>query len=119
MLGGIGAAGAGAVLGGLVGADRGERADAETSTGANHAGIVAFYGPHQAGIATPVQDRILFGAFDVLPGVGRAELVALLKKWTDMTRSSHSARRSAATTYRPHRRTTPVRRWASRRAGSR
>ena len=85
LLGGIGAAGAGAVLGGLVVADRGDRAEAETSIAANGAGVVAFYGPHQAGIATPVQDRLLFGAFDVLPGVSRAELVALLKEWTDMS----------------------------------
>ncbi len=85
LLGGIGAAGAGAVLGGLAVADRGDRADAETSVAANGAGVVAFYGPHQAGIATPVQDRLLFGAFDVLPGARRADVVALLKEWTDMS----------------------------------
>jgi deferrochelatase/peroxidase EfeB len=82
LLGGIGAAGAGAVLGGLVVADRGDRASAETPVGANDAGAVEFYGSHQAGIATPVQDRLLFGSFDVLPGTSRADLVALLKDWT-------------------------------------
>ncbi len=85
LLGGIGAAGAGAVLGGLVVADRGDRAEAETSVAANGAGVVTFYGPHQAGIATPVQDRLLFGAFDVLPGARRADVIALLKEWTVMS----------------------------------
>jgi deferrochelatase/peroxidase EfeB len=85
LLGGIGAAGAGAVLGGLVVSERSDRADAESTTGASSAGAVAFYGRHQAGIATPVQDRLLFGSFDVLPGVSRADLVALLKDWTGIS----------------------------------
>jgi deferrochelatase/peroxidase EfeB len=85
VLGGIGAAGAGAVLGGLAVSDLGGRADADTGAEANRAGVVAFHGRHQAGIATPVQDRLLFGAFDVLPGVKRADLVALLKDWTGIS----------------------------------
>ncbi|MGJ7420299.1 iron uptake transporter deferrochelatase/peroxidase subunit, partial [Streptomyces cinereoruber] len=40
-----------------------------------------FHGPHQAGIATPVQDRLHFAAFDVTTK-DRAELVRLLKDWT-------------------------------------
>ncbi|MFI6903207.1 iron uptake transporter deferrochelatase/peroxidase subunit [Nonomuraea sp. NPDC050394] len=43
---------------------------------------VPFHGPHQAGIATPVQDRLHFAAFDLVePSVPKA--VALLKAWTD------------------------------------
>ncbi|MEU8801612.1 iron uptake transporter deferrochelatase/peroxidase subunit [Spirillospora sp. NPDC048819] len=42
---------------------------------------VPFHGAHQAGIATPVQDRMHFAAFDVTTG-DRDELIALLKKWT-------------------------------------
>ncbi|MFE9247716.1 iron uptake transporter deferrochelatase/peroxidase subunit [Streptomyces sp. NPDC007088] len=42
---------------------------------------VPFYGAHQAGIATAVQDRLHFAAFDVTTR-DRAELVALLKEWT-------------------------------------
>ncbi|ONH21996.1 iron uptake transporter deferrochelatase/peroxidase subunit [Pseudofrankia asymbiotica] len=43
---------------------------------------VEFFGPHQAGIATPAQDRLHFAAFDLSPTVGRADLVALLTAWT-------------------------------------
>ena len=50
---------------------------------------VPFYGPHQAGITTPVQDRLHFAAFDVLEGTSRAQLADLLRTWTaaaaDMT----------------------------------
>ncbi|GHF33089.1 iron uptake transporter deferrochelatase/peroxidase subunit [Streptomyces morookaense] len=42
---------------------------------------VPFHGAHQAGIATPVQDRLHFAAFDVTT-TDRAALVALLKEWT-------------------------------------
>jgi len=40
-----------------------------------------FYGEHQAGILTPVQDRLHFAAFDVITGA-REELAQLLKDWT-------------------------------------
>ncbi|GAA3750239.1 iron uptake transporter deferrochelatase/peroxidase subunit [Streptomyces tremellae] len=42
---------------------------------------VPFHGTHQAGIATPVQDRLHFAAFDVTTG-DRAQLVRLLGDWT-------------------------------------
>ncbi|MEU4327941.1 iron uptake transporter deferrochelatase/peroxidase subunit [Nonomuraea dietziae] len=42
---------------------------------------VAFYGEHQAGIATPAQDRLHFAAFDVIT-TKRSELDALLQEWT-------------------------------------
>ncbi|MDF1605163.1 iron uptake transporter deferrochelatase/peroxidase subunit [Nocardioides sp. YIM 152315] len=42
----------------------------------------AFRGAHQAGITTPAQDRLHFAAFDVTTG-SRAQLIALLKAWTD------------------------------------
>ncbi|GCD91990.1 peroxidase [Nocardioides sp. LS1] len=41
-----------------------------------------FRGEHQAGIVTPAQDRLHFAAFDVTTG-SRAQLVALLKAWTE------------------------------------
>ncbi len=40
-----------------------------------------FYGQHQAGILTPMQDRLHFAAFDVI-AESRQELVQLLKDWT-------------------------------------
>jgi deferrochelatase/peroxidase EfeB len=41
---------------------------------------VDFYGPHQAGIATPAQDRLAFAAFDVT-SQARADLQQLLAQW--------------------------------------
>ena len=79
----LGAAGAG--LAGLaVGAAAGYAAGSEESspsTAAAGARTYPFYGEHQAGILTPVQDRLHFAAFDVTTD-SRAELVQLLKDWT-------------------------------------
>src|SRR6185312_7046108 len=44
--------------------------------------VVPFHGEHQAGIATPAQDRLHFAAFDVEPGVTAGDLRELLKQWT-------------------------------------
>jgi deferrochelatase/peroxidase EfeB len=46
------------------------------------AGAVPFHGVHQAGITTPAQDRLHFATFDVTT-TDRAELVRLLKDWTE------------------------------------
>jgi deferrochelatase/peroxidase EfeB len=46
------------------------------------ADIVPFHGMHQAGIVTPVQDRLHFAAFDLAPTATRNDLVALLRSWT-------------------------------------
>jgi deferrochelatase/peroxidase EfeB len=43
--------------------------------------IVPFYGTHQSGISTPVQDRLVFGAFDVQVE-SRQELAGLMRDWT-------------------------------------
>ncbi len=42
-----------------------------------------FYGEHQAGITTPVQDRLHFAAFDLTSTADRDDLIQLLKDWTD------------------------------------
>ncbi|HVS99823.1 MAG TPA: iron uptake transporter deferrochelatase/peroxidase subunit [Solirubrobacterales bacterium] len=77
---GIGAAGVGLGASGyLVGHDAGE-AEAAGSTG-----TVPFYGDHQAGIATPVQDRLHFAAFD-LETESRAELRELMEAWSRAAR---------------------------------
>jgi deferrochelatase/peroxidase EfeB len=81
MLGGLafaGAAGAGAAV--IGGAAHARTARDDDDIASNSA--VPFYGSHQAGIATPVQERLAFGAFDVLPGSSRADVVGLLKEWT-------------------------------------
>ncbi len=41
-----------------------------------------FYGPHQAGVLTPAQDRLHFAAFD-LTTQRRQDVVALLRRWTE------------------------------------
>ena len=41
-----------------------------------------FYGEHQAGIATPAQDRMHFAAFDVARDLDRDGLIELLQDWT-------------------------------------
>ncbi|MFD1661265.1 iron uptake transporter deferrochelatase/peroxidase subunit [Streptomyces caeni] len=87
--GGAGLALGAAVAGGAVAATRvGD--DAEPA-GAATGGAVGFHGAHQAGIATPVQDRLHFAAFDVKTG-DRAEFVRMLKDWTEAARRMTAGR---------------------------
>jgi deferrochelatase/peroxidase EfeB len=73
---GLGAAGVGLGAGGyLIGHDNAEAAEIPGT------GPVAFYGEHQAGIATPVQDRLFFASFD-LETESKAELRELMEAWT-------------------------------------
>lgn len=44
-------------------------------------GVIAFHGPHQAGITTPVQEHLVLAAFD-LADADRAGLGALMAEWT-------------------------------------
>jgi deferrochelatase/peroxidase EfeB len=58
----------------------GRDGDAEpASAGAQ---TVAFHGRHQAGIATPAQDRLHFAAFDVEEGLRADDLRGLLRAWS-------------------------------------
>ncbi|KOX27465.1 peroxidase [Streptomyces sp. NRRL F-4707] len=83
--GGAGLAlGAAAAAGGAVAMDR-TGGDASPA-GAGAGSAVPFHGAHQAGIATPVQDRLHFAAFDVTTE-DRAAFVALLKEWTAAARA--------------------------------
>ncbi len=41
-----------------------------------------FHGKHQAGITTPLQARGHLVAFDLVPGAGRKEAAALLRRWS-------------------------------------
>ena len=59
------AVGAGAVAGGLGGL-LGHRSGRPAAAGAAGSTTVPFYGPHQAGIATPAQDRLAFGTLNVV-----------------------------------------------------
>ncbi|KQW53891.1 peroxidase [Nocardioides sp. Root1257] len=75
--GGVAAAGLAA---GAFAAGRATAADG--SPPADPRDAYAFRGKHQAGITTPAQDRLHFAAFDVTTG-SRAQLIALLKAWTE------------------------------------
>ncbi|MFD3876566.1 iron uptake transporter deferrochelatase/peroxidase subunit [Streptomyces microflavus] len=66
-----------AAAGGAVAAARGGWEDSSPFDD----GAVPFHGPHQAGIATAVQDRLHFAAFDVKTD-DRAELIRMLRNWT-------------------------------------
>ncbi|MFJ1600732.1 iron uptake transporter deferrochelatase/peroxidase subunit [Streptomyces sp. NPDC088261] len=76
--GGAGLALGAVAAGGTVAAVRGGD---PTEPAAESGAAVPFHGTHQAGIATPVQDRLHFASFDVTTK-DRAELVQLLKDWT-------------------------------------
>ncbi|HEX5610302.1 MAG TPA: iron uptake transporter deferrochelatase/peroxidase subunit [Solirubrobacterales bacterium] len=72
---GVGAAGIG--LGGAAGYLVGT----ETAEASDGTGSVPFYGEHQAGIATPAQDRLHFAAFDLVDPSPSA-LRELLQEWS-------------------------------------
>lgn len=75
---------AGAIGGaGIVGLGAGVALD-RTALGATTSATATFpfYGEHQSGITTAVQDRLHFAAFDVAAGLDRAGLVELLQDWT-------------------------------------
>lgn len=80
----LGVAGVGvAVAGAGIGVAVAREVDSGSATGGagQASGAVDFFGTHQAGIVTPVQDRLHFAAFDVITD-DRDELVALLQRWT-------------------------------------
>ncbi|WP_244932169.1 iron uptake transporter deferrochelatase/peroxidase subunit [Nocardioides sp. W7] len=76
--------GGGAAAAGVAGAFVAGRASdaAPSADGPARAKVYPFRGEHQAGIDTPVQDRLHFAAFDVRTD-SREELVELLQAWTE------------------------------------
>ncbi|MFF4689048.1 iron uptake transporter deferrochelatase/peroxidase subunit [Streptomyces sp. NPDC001307] len=81
--GGAGLALGAAAAGGAVAMAR--TGDDPDPAAAEAGGAVEFHGAHQAGIATPVQDRLHFAAFDVKTD-DREEFVRMLKDWTAAAR---------------------------------
>ncbi|MFF2012487.1 iron uptake transporter deferrochelatase/peroxidase subunit [Streptomyces sp. NPDC058195] len=79
----LGWGGAGLALGAVAagGTAAAMRGGDDAVPAADSGAAVPFHGTHQAGIATAVQDRLHFAAFDVTTE-DRAELIALLKEWT-------------------------------------
>ena len=45
-------------------------------------GVLPFYGPHQNGIATPIQAHTYFAAFDLMADK-RQQVAALMQRWTE------------------------------------
>lgn len=79
LIGGAAAVGAGVGAGGAVGIAAAASAQA---AGSSSGQAVDFFGPHQAGIVTPTQDRLHFAAFDLGPATTRQGLITLLTAWT-------------------------------------
>ncbi|MDF6021478.1 iron uptake transporter deferrochelatase/peroxidase subunit [Streptomyces sp. JH34] len=79
----LGWGGAGLALGAVAagGAVAAVRSGGDAEPASDSGVAVPFHGAHQAGIATAVQDRLHFAAFDVTTK-DRAELTALLEEWT-------------------------------------
>ena len=69
------AVGAGAGLAGGVALGRARAADDAHSA-------YDFFGAHQAGITTPVQDHLHFASFDMMPRTDRDDLISLLQDWS-------------------------------------
>lgn len=76
VLGLAGVGVAGLAVGGIVGRTT---AGSGTVTDAGY----PFYGEHQAGISTAVQDHLHIAAFDLQDDAGRDKVISLLKKWSD------------------------------------
>ncbi|MEF9884158.1 iron uptake transporter deferrochelatase/peroxidase subunit [Streptomyces sp. P9-A4] len=110
LLGSVGAVGAaGLVIGaaGGVGVSAAVSGDDDASgTGAGGAPALAsvgstevmFHGKHQAGITTPLQSRGHLVAFDLAPGAGRKEAVALLRRWSATAKTLMSGKAPAGDT---------------------
>ncbi|SCY43030.1 deferrochelatase/peroxidase EfeB [Microbacterium sp. LKL04] len=67
-------AGAGSAVGVAVGRERAEQEGA--------ASVHPFFGTHQAGITTPMQDHLHFASFDMMEGTSRDDLRSLLTDWS-------------------------------------
>ncbi|MET0829537.1 MAG: iron uptake transporter deferrochelatase/peroxidase subunit [Microbacterium sp.] len=81
LLGLVGAGAAGIAIGagaGIAGGIAVARAD-ETDSAAS---AYEFFGAHQAGITTPVQDHMHFAAFDMMARTDRDDLISLLQDWS-------------------------------------
>jgi deferrochelatase/peroxidase EfeB len=77
----VGAGAAGLAIGASAGVAGGIAiARADDSSAA--ASAYDFFGAHQAGITTPVQDHMHFAAFDMMARTDRADLISLLQDWS-------------------------------------
>ena len=89
----LGLAGAGVVVAGA-----GVAVGRAAPTAAAATDTYPFYGPHQAGIPTPAQDRLHFATFDLTTD-RRTDLIELLRRWTEA--AARMTRGESAGTYGP------------------
>ena len=80
LFGLLGAGAAGLAVG--AGAGAGTAVALGAGSASSGGDIHPFFGDHQAGITTDVQDHLHFAAFDVVEGMTRDELVSLLQDWS-------------------------------------
>lgn len=81
----LGLAIGGGVAGLAVGAGAGITGGVALGRGALAADEVTaydFFGEHQAGITTPVQQHLHFASFDMMPSTDRADVISLLEDWS-------------------------------------
>ncbi|MER5727594.1 iron uptake transporter deferrochelatase/peroxidase subunit [Streptomyces sp. NPDC002138] len=82
----LGAAGGALAHSAIAGSDGSGGSGAPGSSAALGSTEVDFNGEHQAGITTPLQAKGHVMAFDLAPGAGRKEAVALMRRWSDSAR---------------------------------
>lgn len=81
LFGIVGAGAAGLIAGAGAGA-AGGAALARAAQSEGEASAFEFFGAHQAGITTPVQDHLHFAAFDMMARTDRADVISLLQDWS-------------------------------------
>src|SRR5688572_9494567 len=81
LLGLVGAGAAGLAVGAGAGVAGGV-ALARGAEGGAAASAHDFFGAHQAGITTPVQDHLHFASFDMMARTDREDLISLLQDWS-------------------------------------
>jgi len=82
VLGLIGAGAAGLAVGGAAGAGIALAATSRATGVVSATSEYPFFGAHQSGILTPVQDRLHFAAFDLASDATRDDLISLLQDWS-------------------------------------
>ncbi|WP_240640419.1 iron uptake transporter deferrochelatase/peroxidase subunit [Microbacterium sp. 10M-3C3] len=78
----LGAGAAGLAAGGVGGAEVAGAVTRAADAAAPASARYSFFGPHQAGITTPVQEHLHFASFDMMSRTTRDDLVSLLQDWT-------------------------------------
>ncbi|WP_375384907.1 iron uptake transporter deferrochelatase/peroxidase subunit [uncultured Microbacterium sp.] len=80
LLGLVGAGAAGLVVGGAAGA--GIAVAAKATAAPPSSATYPFYGEHQSGITTPVQEHLHFASYDMMSRTTREDLISLLQDWS-------------------------------------